>query len=59
MIAASQRSGQVARPIVATRADIDPEDDLHDMEAGGRVREPEILVAFDDQRSKRRDREPR
>jgi hypothetical protein len=50
MIAASQRSGQVARPIVATRADIDPEDDPHDMEAGGRVREPEILVAFDDQR---------
>ena len=48
MIAASQRSGQVARPIVATRADIGPEDDSHDMEAGGRVREPEILMAFDE-----------
>ena len=59
MIAASQRSGQVARPIVATRADIGPEDDLHDMEAGGRVREPEILMAFDEQRSTRCDRRPR
>ena len=29
MIAASQRSGQVARPIVATRADTGPEDDPH------------------------------
>jgi hypothetical protein len=48
MIAASERSGQIARPIVATREDIGPEDDLHDMEAGGRVREPEILMDFDE-----------
>jgi 7-cyano-7-deazaguanine synthase in queuosine biosynthesis len=48
MIAASQRSGQVARPIVATQADIGLEDDPRDMETGGRVREPEIFMAFDE-----------
>ena len=47
MIAASQRSGQAARPTVAMCADIAPTDDL-DLEVDGRVREPEIFIGFDE-----------
>jgi 7-cyano-7-deazaguanine synthase in queuosine biosynthesis len=48
MIAASERSGRVERRSVVAQTNIGPRHDSPDVEAGGRVRESEILMAFDD-----------
>ena len=48
MIATSQRSGQVGRRTVAALTDTGLEGDHDGIEKGGRVRGPEILLAFDE-----------